>query len=352
MLHSATAPTGAIRTRTVWHIGVVGALVVTGGIILLAVLVVLSVTVGLVTLDPAEVIAAIVAPAASDPQTSAIVWSIRLPRAVVAAIVGAALAGVGVALQAIFRNPLADPGITGVSSGAAVGAVAGITLGLSGSLQWGIPLAAFAGALVVAMILQLTISATRGTSPHTLILIGVAINAFAGAIIAMLIANATDDALVRGAMFWLAGDLELRTWSHAAIATVPVVIGLALLLLRPRALDALLLGDDVAATSGFDAHRTRIILLLVTSLVTGAAVAVSGVIGFVGLVVPHAVRLLIGGRHALLMPVSIICGAVFLVGADTLARTAFGTAVVQTGAVCALIGAPVFLVLLLSRRRA
>lgn len=318
----------------------------------LVAVVVLSVGLGLVPLNPLEAARAIVDPAGSPPQAAAIVWSIRLPRIVVAVIVGAALAGVGVVLQAVFRNPLADPGITGVSSGAAVGAVAGITLGLAGSLQWGIPLAAFAGSLSVALILQAVVQATRGVSPHTLILVGVAINAFAGAIIAMLIANAKDDALARGAMFWLAGDLELRDWSHAAIALVPVAIGLALLLTNTRALDALLLGDDVAATSGFNVHRTRLLLLLVTSLVTGAAVSVSGVISFVGLVVPHAVRLVLGGRHAQLLPVSIVCGALFLVIADTLARTAFGAAVVQTGAVSALIGAPVFLALLLSRRNA
>ncbi|NLE96504.1 MAG: iron ABC transporter permease [Propionibacterium sp.] len=323
-----------------------------GAVLVLLGAILLSVSVGLVPLGAAETMRAIVSPSSVDAQTAAIVWSVRLPRTVVAVIVGAALAGVGVALQAVFRNPLADPGVTGVSSGAAVGAVAGMTMGLAGSLQWGVPIAAFVGSLVVALILQAVMQAVRGASPHTLILVGVAINAFAGATISMLIANADDDALARGAMFWLAGDLELRNWSHAGIVILPVVLGLGLLLLRTRALDALLLGDDVAATSGFDVHRTRLVLLLVTSLVTGAAVSVSGVIGFVGLVVPHAVRLVLGGRHSQLLPVSIICGALFLVGADTIARTAFGNAVVQTGAVSAFIGAPVFLFLLLSRRKA
>lgn len=350
MLDTAARPAQTPRTLTgsalrPW-------LIAAGGVLVLAVLVTLSMCVGLVALNPIEAIAAVFAPAASDPQTAAIIWSIRLPRAIVAVLVGAALSGVGVALQAVFRNPLADPGITGVSAGAAVGAVAGITLGLAGTLQWGVPLAAFAGALAVALVLQLAIQVMRAASSHTIILIGVAINAFAGAIIAMLIANAQDDALVRSALFWLAGDLDLRTWSHAAIAVIPIIAGLGMLLARPRALDALLLGDDVAETSGFNAHRTRIALLLVTSLITGAAVAVSGMIAFVGLVVPHAVRLLIGGRHALLLPVSILCGSLFLLAADTLARTAFGSVVVQTGAVCALVGAPVFLMLLLSRRRA
>lgn len=326
--------------------GVLGA----GAGIALLVVIVVSATLGLVSLSPLETIQAVIDPDGAPAQASAVVWSIRLPRIVVAALVGAALAGVGVVLQAVFRNPLADPGITGVSAGAAVGAVAGITLGLAGSLQWGVPIAAFAGSLTVALILQAVMQTVPTASSHTLILVGIAINAFAGAMIAMLIANAHDDALARGAMFWLAGDLELRNWSHAAIAVVPVAVGLLFLLTRTATLDALLLGDDVAATSGLNVHRTRLVLLLVTALVTGAAVAVSGVISFVGLVVPHAVRLVLGGRHAQLLPVSIVCGALFLVVADTVARTAFGAAVVQTGAVSALIGAPVFLALLLSRR--
>ena len=324
------------------------ALLAVGAVVALVLAVVLSVGLGTLRLDPLEAVRAVVSPA--DSRASAVVWSIRLPRLAVAVLVGGALAGVGVVMQAVFRNPLADPGVTGVSSGAAVGAVAGITLGLGGTLQWGIPIAAFAGSLVVALLLQAVLHANRGASSYTLILVGVSINAFAGAVISILVANAQDDALARGAVFWLAGDLELRTWTHAAIAVVPVVVGLLVLLTRARALDALLLGDDVAATSGYDVHRARLVLLLVASLVTGAAVAVSGVISFVGLVVPHAVRLVVGARHSLLLPLSIVCGALFLVVTDTIARTVSVSVVVQTGAVCAVVGAPVFLALLLSRR--
>lgn len=303
---------------------------------------------GIARLSPAEVLTTVMN--ADDGATSALVWSVRLPRIVVAVIVGAALAGVGVVMQAVFRNPLADPGITGVSAGAAVGAVAGITLGLTSSLQWGVPLAAFVGSLAVALLLQAVLQAQRTTSSYTLILVGVSINAFAGAIISILIANASDDALARGAVFWLAGDLELRTWSHTLMVLPPVLLGLALLLARTRALDALLLGEAVAATSGYDVHRTRLLLLLIASLITGAAVAVSGIIAFVGLVVPHAMRLVLGAKHARLLPISVLCGALFLVVADTVARTTFGSVIIQTGAVCALVGAPVFLILLLSRR--
>ena len=307
----------------------------------------LSVILGTLRLDPLAALEAIFSPSAD--QVSTVVWSIRLPRIIVAMLVGGALAGVGVVMQAVFRNPLAEPGVTGVSAGAAVGAVAGITLGLSGSLQWGVPFAAFAGSLAVALLLQVVLHTQRGTGSYTIILVGVSINAFAGAIISILVANARDDALARGAVFWLAGDLELRTWTHAAIAAGPILLGLLILGSR---VGALLLGDDVANTSGYDVHRSRLLLLLIASLVTGAAVAVSGIISFVGLVVPHAVRLLIGAKHALLLPLSIAGGALFLVIADTIARASSVNVVVQTGAVCAVIGAPVFLALLLSRRSA
>ncbi len=321
---------------------VAGALLLTLGVV-----VVLGVSLGSMRLGFGEAVRALVAP--GEGQAATVVWSLRLPRVVVALLVGAALGGVGVVMQAVLRNPLADPGITGVSAGAAVGAVAGITLGLTGTWQWGLPVAAFAGSLTVTGVLLAVLRATRGPSTHTLILVGVAMNALAGAIISILVANAQHDSLARGAMFWLAGDLELRTWQHAALAAPPVLLGLAVLLRRSRALDALLLGEDVAATSGFDVPRTRVLLLLVACVVTGAAVAVSGVISFVGLVVPHGLRLVLGARHAALLPLSIVGGAIFLVLADTLARTMSGAAVLQTGAVCALVGAPVFLVLLLRR---
>lgn len=306
---------------------------------------------GVVPLPPDQVLRALFASDTAEAQAAAIVWSIRLPRIVVAVLVGAALATVGAVMQSILRNPLADPGVTGVSAGAALGAVGGIVLGLSGSLRWGVPLAAFAGAAVVAVILQTVLQTRRDLGAPSIILVGVSINALAGAGIAVLIANARDDALARGAMFWLAGDLELRDWSHALLAGMPIVAGVAFLLTRTRALDALALGEEVAATSGVSVHRERLMLLLVASLVTGAAVAVSGIISFVGLVVPHALRLVVGASHARLLPLSALCGAVFLVLADTVARTVLTPVILQTGVVCALVGAPVFLALLLGKTR-
>lgn len=312
-----------------------------------------SLALGAVALSPAEVVAGVLRPGDQwSYQPAAIVWSLRLPRALVAILVGAALAVVGTVMQAILRNPLAEPGVTGVSAGAAVGAVAGITLGMAGNLRWGVPIAAFAGATVVALILQAVLRSRRDLGTASIILVGVALNALAGAGISVLVANARDDALARGAMFWLAGDLELRTWTHAALAAVPILLGSAYLATRVRRLDALALGEEVAATSGVDVRRERLVLLLVAAFVTGAAVAVSGVISFVGLVVPHALRLVIGAAHARLLPFAALFGAAFLLLADTAARTVVTGAVLQTGVVCALVGAPVFLALLLGRSRA
>lgn len=332
-----------MNRRSIWLTAIASSL-----LLIFAALV--SLSAGTVGLSHAEVMQALFRPAEVDTTAAAVVWAIRLPRIVVAMLVGAALATVGAVMQAILRNPLAEPGITGVSAGAAVGAVAGITLGLAGSNQWGIPLAAFAGAAIVALILQLVLQTRRDLGAATIILVGVSISALAGALIHVLIANAHDDSLVRSALFWLAGDLELRSWDHVLLSVAPILLGVTYLLSRIRALDALALGEQIAATSGVNVARERVLLLLVASLVTGAAVAVSGVISFVGLVVPHAMRLIAGASHSRLLPLSALVGALFLVLADTVARTAFGSVVVQTGVITALVGAPIFLVLLLRRQ--
>lgn len=319
-------------------------------VLLLGVAALVALSLGIVSLPPETSLRALIDPAGVERRAAAVVWSIRLPRIAIAMLVGAALATVGTVMQAILRNPLAEPGITGVSAGAAVGAVAGITLGWGASYRWGIPLLAFAGAAVVALVLLAVLQTRRDMGAATVILIGVSISALAGAIINVLIANASDDALVRSALFWLAGDLELRSWEHVALAVGPILLGIAYLLARARALDALALGEQIAATSGVDVARERTLLLLVASLVTGAAVSVSGIISFVGLVVPHALRLIVGASHIRLLPLSALCGALFLVIADTVTRTAFGSVVVQTGVVAALVGAPIFLALLLRRQ--
>lgn len=341
----AARPTGASasRTRTIAATAF--------GVVALLGLAVISLGLGVVSMSPAQSLAALVNPGAADPQHVAVLMSIRLPRVVLAALVGAGLAVTGAVMQAILRNPLAEPGVTGVSAGAAVGAVSAITLGFTAGHAWGLPLAAFAGATAVALVMLAVLRSRKNMGPATLILVGVSISALAGALINLLVANAKDDALARSALFWLAGDLELRTWSHVLMAVGPILAGLALLMSRARALDALSLGEQVAATSGVNVGRERVVLLLTASLVTGAAVSVSGIISFVGLVVPHAVRLVAGASHARLLPLSALGGALFLVAADTIARSAFGPVMVQTGVVAALIGAPVFLAMLLRRAR-
>lgn len=289
-------------------------------------------------------------PQAATATNTAVIWSIRLPRIIVALLVGAALATVGTVMQALLRNPLAEPGVTGVSAGAAVGAVAALTIPALAVTSWIVPFAAFLGATAVALLLQIVLQTRRTLGSSGIILVGVSINALAGALIHLLIANAPDDALVRSALFWLAGDLELRTWSHVALAIIPICAGVLLLLWRIRPLNALSLGEQIAATSGINVIRERALLLLIGSLVTGAAVAVSGIISFVGLIVPHALRLVVGADHAKLLPFSAIFGAIFLLLADTVARGAFGAIVVQTGVIAALVGAPIFLFLLLQKK--
>lgn len=321
----------------------------TAGITLLIVAMLLSLSLGAVRVPLLTTLRVLVSQDAPDPMYSAVIESIRLPRTLVAILVGAALATVGVVMQAILRNPLAEPGVTGVSAGAAVGAVASITTGATANHQWGVPLAAFLGAAAVALVLQLVLSARRDLGAASIILVGVSLSALAGALISVLIANAREDALVRSALFWLAGDLELRGWQHVALAVAPIIVGCAYLFTRSRALDAIALGEHIASTSGVNVRRERFVLLLVAALVTGAAVAVSGVISFVGLVVPHIVRRVVGASHVRLLPISALGGATFLVVADTLARTAFGGVVVQTGVVVALIGSPIFLTLLLRK---
>lgn len=320
---------------------------------LLALATLLALRLGIVELGWQTALRALFADETVGGQATAVVWSIRLPRAVVAMLVGAALAAAGAVMQSILRNPLAEPGVTGVSAGAAVGAVASITLGLgAGMAGWAVPLAAFLGAAGVAALLLAVLQLRRDLGPATIILVGVSINALAGALITVLIANAPDDALVRSAVFWLSGDLDMRTWQHVLLAIVPIAAGLLIIVSRSGALDALALGEQVAATSGVSVRRERVLLLTTASLVTGAAVAVAGIISFVGLVVPHALRLIVGAPHRRLLPLSMLAGALFMVLADTFARSLFTPVMVPTGVVVALVGSPVFLLLLLRKRAA
>jgi iron complex transport system permease protein len=275
-----------------------------------------------------------------------IVLSVRLPRVGLAAGVGAALAVAGVVFQALLRNPLADPFVLGVSGGAALGGIAVLTLGAALGLGYtAVPPAAFAGA-IGALLLLLAVAGPAGRVSSTLLLlIGVVFNAFASAAIVFLASLA---GLAEGAQvfLWLIGSLaDARP---ALVGWVAGLVAAGLVAIAPfaRALDLLALGEDSAELLGIDAGRARRWLLLASSLLVGAAVSVAGLVGFVGLVVPHALRLVLGPDHRLLVPASALAGAAFLVLCDTLARSVLGGRELPVGALTALAGGPFFLLLL------
>ncbi|MFB6298963.1 MAG: vitamin B12 ABC transporter permease BtuC [Halobacteriales archaeon] len=272
-----------------------------------------------------------------------IVTTLRLPRITLAAVVGFALGTAGTVMQGFFRNPMADPSIIGVSSGAAVGAVATIALGIS--IPFGLEAAAFIGALIAAFGVYLLATEDGHTPVATLLLAGVAVQTFLGAVISFLLVISGDS--LQRAIYWLMGHLHNSTWSEVVISLPVTLIGFGLLMLFVQDLNAMVLGEETAQTLGIEVEFTKRLLLAAASLVTAIAVAVSGVIGFVGLIVPHMMRLLVGPDHRVLLPTSAIAGAVFLVATDTIARS--GAAELPVGIVTAFLGAPFFLYLL--RRR-
>ncbi|MEY9950288.1 FecCD family ABC transporter permease [Kitasatospora sp. GAS1066B] len=277
-----------------------------------------------------------------------IVWQLRAPRALLAAVVGAGLGLVGTAVQALVRNPLADPYLLGISSGASLGAVAMIVLGagVGSAAGFGVSTAAFAGALASWALVWTLARRGGGFAPMRLVLAGVGIGQFISGFTSFLVLQVGDDQQTRGVLFWLMGSLSGATWSQLPVPTAAVALGLLVIQARARSLNALLMGDETAAGLGVDVTRLRRELFAVTSLLTGVLVAVSGAIGFVGLLVPHVCRLLVGGDHRRLLPLSALAGAVLLVAVDTIARTALSTQEVPIGVVTALIGAPVLLYLL------
>ncbi|MEF8853390.1 MAG: vitamin B12 ABC transporter permease BtuC [Haloarculaceae archaeon] len=278
-----------------------------------------------------------------DDTAETIVRRVRLPRIALGLVVGFALASAGTVMQGFFRNPMADPSIVGVSSGAAVGAVA--TIALSLSLPSGVQGAAFAGALVTAFTVYLVATENGRTPVATLLLAGVAVQTFLGAVVSYLLLQAGES--IEQALYWLMGRLHTATWADVE-ATLPVAAVCFLVLLAyTRDLNVLLLGEEDARTLGIEVERTKRVLLAVSSVATAAAVAVAGVIGFVGLVIPHMLRLVVGPDHRVLLPTSAIAGGAFLVATDTLARS--GPAELPVGIVTAALGAPFFLYLLVTR---
>ena len=287
------------------------------------------------------------------PWQDTVVVSVRLPRALVGFLVGAGLGVTGAALQGLFRNPLAEPGVLGISSGASLGAVVAIVLHLASRTVWSLPACAFLGAAGDAL-LVFAVAARRGRGrlfTGTLLLVGVAVAALNISLTTFVLSLALSSYDAgRQVQYWLLGGLEGRTWDHLLLGGPAVLVGAAVIAAHARDLDALLLGETAAQSVGVDVPRVRLRLVLATSLVVGAAVAVAGPIGFVGLLVPHIVRLAVGPTHRALVPLSFFAGGAFLVIADVVARTVIAPAQIPVGVVTAVVGAPVFLALLVRKR--
>jgi iron complex transport system permease protein len=283
---------------------------------------------------------------ALDAGRETILWSVRLPRVLLAALVGGGLAVVGAVLQSVFRNPMADSGLLGVGSGAALGAVLAVNLGW-GQVFLALPFAAFLGALAAVGALYALAHVGGRPSLHGLLLTGLAVSALAGAGTSMLLV-ATEEFRVRTVLFWLAGGLEGRGWPHAMLTAAFVLGGGVLLLALSRPLDVLSLGGDEAAALGLPVHATRLLVMSLASLVAGACTAVAGSIPFVGLVAPHGLRPLVGPSSRHLLPAAFLGGATVVLVADVLSRTLSEHMDLPLGSLTALVGAPYFLLALRS----
>ncbi|NLX10714.1 MAG: iron chelate uptake ABC transporter family permease subunit [Chloroflexi bacterium] len=295
--------------------------------------------------------------------TYRIVTLVRLPGLMVAALVGAALACAGAAMQGLFRNPLADPGVIGVSAGASLGVVLAVTQAASlgsawlfgagplGAALWRVPVAAFIGAMLAALAVYV-LSLQRGrTNLAALLLAGIALNAVLGALTSVLLLRTADFNAMRTVLTWLVGSLEGRGWDYFRVIQWPILAAAGLILLYSRDLNLLLIGEESAQALGVNVARTRLIVLALASLLTASAVSVAGSISFVGLIVPHILRLIIGPDHRVLLPASLLGGAAFLVLADAVARTVIAPELLPVGTVTALVGGPFFLLLLWRNRR-
>ncbi|MET8576097.1 iron chelate uptake ABC transporter family permease subunit [Streptomyces sp. NPDC005012] len=325
-----------------------------GGLAVLALSVAAAVTIGPASVGVGDVWSVVASRLGGGPSEltairEGIVWDLRLPRTLLAAVCGAGLAVCGAVMQSLLRNPLADPFVLGVSSGASTGAVLVIVVGAGGgvlSLSGG----AFLGA-VGSFALVLLLSHTLGGTTDRVVLSGVAAMQLFSALTSFVVTTAADAETTRGVLFWLLGSLSGAGWTEVGLCSAVLALALVVCLGHARSLDAFAFGQDAAATLGVPVARTRLVLLSVTALLTAALVSSAGAIGFVGLVLPHAARALVGPGHARLLPVTALAGAVFLVWADTLARTVLDPQEVPVGVVTSLIGVPAFVLVLYRTRR-
>ncbi|MEP6707256.1 MAG: iron ABC transporter permease [Pyrinomonadaceae bacterium] len=273
----------------------------------------------------------------------AILMDIRLPRILLAAAVGMSLAAAGAGYQALLRNPLAEPYLLGISNGAAVGTMTALVF--LGAHEWSRPVMAFAGALAATMVVYRLARGRTGTSPERLILAGVIVTTFLSSAI-VFITTLMDATRIRSFTFWLLGDLSGTTTSLLAVALISAVVGASVLAMNARSLNLLMLGERDAFDLGVEVGRVRLTVFVAASLLVGASVASSGSVGYVGLVVPHLVRLSFGSDNRLVIPAAAIAGALFVIVADTVARTIIAPRELPVGAITALIGAPLFIYLL------
>ena len=309
--------------------------------------------IGAYRISPWEIPAAL----AEGGRDAQVLWSIRFPRVALALLVGAAFGVAGAALQGLFRNPLADPGLLGVTAGAAAGAALWIVLvgawlpSLRGQLgTWGLPVAAFVGSALCVSLVWRVAKQDGKLAVVTLLLAGIALNALVGAVVGLLTVVADDEQL-RTLTFWLLGGLGHATWSTVLACGSPMLLGMLLVLRQSRALNAFALGESDAYHLGVRVEVVKRWLVLGVALCVGSAVAASGGIGFIGLVVPHMLRLAVGADHRFLLPAAALGGALLLVVADLMARTAAAPAELPVGVITALVGGPFFLCLLLKAKR-
>ena len=326
--------------------------------VLLGLTIVLSATLGPAQISPLVVLKilisrlplvnGLVAPSWSIAEDT-IVFQIRLPRVLLGILVGAALSVAGATMQGLFKNPMADPYIIGISAGAALGATSAMVFGLNIAGMYTIPLMAFIFA-VGAIFLVYNIASVGGKLPvGTLLLAGIAVSLFLSAITSFMMYISGEK--LHGIVFWLMGGLWGRSWDHVWMVLPWVCVGTGVIYIFARDLNVMLLGEEPAQHLGIGVEKLKKIMMVSASLVTASAVAVSGIIGFVGLIIPHIVRILVGPDHRILLPTSALVGGIFLVWADTLARTIIAPTEIPVGIITALFGAPFFIYLLRRRKR-
>jgi iron complex transport system permease protein len=320
-------------------------LLLTGAVLVGALL--LAIAAGAAALPLRDVIDALFG--GGDAATRAIVLELRLPRAMLAVVAGGALAVSGAVFQALLRNPLAEPYVLGVSGGAAVGAIGAIVLGVAAATVV-VPLAALAGALAAVLLVYRIAAGVGGVlDTRVLLLAGVVVGAFCNALILLLLTLADVESF-RSAVFWMMGSLAAARWSTTTLLALYALPGVVVLVGMARPLNLLTLGEETAAYLGTRTERLKLAAYLIASLLVAASVAACGIIGFIGLIVPHALRLLWGSDHRLLLPASFLGGGAFLLLADTAARTLAAPAELPVGVVTALIGVPLFMLLLVRGR--